>query len=264
MSAYTVYLQKVENALLSAVDNYVTKQKIDADGICTIRMKTRILSMYADMIPLLHNCECVEEEQFNQIQNHIIKLTGTPSIGLIDQDDLSCGGISTQIIHVTGGEPVEVYGQQECRSLTLVKNVPYPVNFGQSIGLNGSAWVFPGKPFCYNSFGEVGFGITNRTSNGFTVTADDDCTFEFCVLGIGSGSSTRTFYDNGVFDMNADTPTPVTFNITMPKSNYSLQVECYDVTGTLQQHRLTNVTINGFTVETIVNVTVRWEAETYA
>lgn len=267
MSTYTEYISKVESALVKAVDTYVTKQKIDADEICHVRIKTRVLSMYTDMIPLLHNCGCVSADQLKQIQNHIIKITATPSIGIIDDDDLACGGISTQIIRVTGDGTggSSATPQQECRNVSLIKDTPFAIHFGNTIGTSGSSWVFPGKPFCYNSFGEVGFGISSRDQNGFTVTADEDSTFEFCVLAIGSGggAAANTYYDNGVFDMEGETPTAVLYAIQMPVNDYSLTVECYDETGTMQQHRLTSVSVNGFTVETMVKTTVRWEAEAH-
>lgn len=182
MSTYTVYLSKIEAALGTLVNDIVNKQKIAHPYLCSTRTKGRILSMFVDMFPLLYNCDCVSESQLNQIQNLIIKLTATPSIGLIDQNDLSCGGIQTQIVHSTSESGSGVIASQQCGSINLSAGVIATIVFGQNLGTSGNDWVFMGTPFCYNGEGIIAFSITSRTANGFKVESIEDATFTYCAI----------------------------------------------------------------------------------
>jgi hypothetical protein len=186
MSAYTDYLYKIENALTSLVSEVVTKQKIDHPQLCEKEMKAKILSMYVDVIPLAYGCDAISEEELLQIENHIIKLTGDPTIGLIDQDDLSCGGIQTSVVHTipsgSGGGSGGVGNVPVCASVSLIAGVPQLVTFGRSLGSSGSDWIFMGTPFCYDSYGIIAFDVTSRTANGFTVTAISNSTFTYCAI----------------------------------------------------------------------------------
>jgi hypothetical protein len=67
--------------------------------------------------------------------------------------------------------------------ITLVAGVPYAVLFVRISVLDATKWIFRGIPSCYNANNEaVGFEITSKTGTGFTVTAMDNCTFEYnCV-----------------------------------------------------------------------------------
>ena len=99
MSTYTTYLANAEDALMTMVNTFVNKQQIDSKDLCEYRTKARIMSMFVDMIPLLYNCDCVTEDEFFQMQNLMIKISSDSTLGIIDEDDLSCGGITSTVIH---------------------------------------------------------------------------------------------------------------------------------------------------------------------
>lgn len=64
--------------------------------------------------------------------------------------------------------------------ITLLAGVAYPVTFLRISVLTSANWIFRGIPLCYNSNnGVVGHEITNKTGTGFTVTAEENATFEY-------------------------------------------------------------------------------------
>lgn len=63
--------------------------------------------------------------------------------------------------------------------VSLTKDVAYPVLFTQISVIDATKWIFQGIPLCYDSDGQqIGHNITNKTGTGFTVTAQEDATFE--------------------------------------------------------------------------------------
>ena len=67
--------------------------------------------------------------------------------------------------------------------VSLLAGIPKLITFANISVLTASSWVFAGVPTCYSAGNEgIGYDITLRTGNGFTVTALEDSTFEYmCV-----------------------------------------------------------------------------------
>lgn len=68
-------------------------------------------------------------------------------------------------------------------------------------------------------------------------------------------------YDSGIVSLTAFTPQVITFASSMPSASYQINLTATDSFGTVQPDIVvTSITVNGFTVEAPVNVTLRWEA----
>jgi hypothetical protein len=176
----------LEEAYCDMVDTYITKQQTDSKDLCEYRIKLSIICMFLDIIPLIYNCDCVSDEEFLQMQNLIIKITGDTSLGIIDADDLICGGITTQVVHtvvvhtVTGSSALTSEWIQRGR-ISLTADVPYHVIFSSTLGTSGSSYMLVHDAW-NSTTAEVGHTISDQTQNGFDVVAVENCVFHYLAI----------------------------------------------------------------------------------
>jgi len=58
----------------------------------------------------------------------------------------------------------------------------YDVSFDTSIGTNINGLGYTLTINCYDSNGVVGYNVSNRSQNGFTITPDVDASIEYCAI----------------------------------------------------------------------------------
>ncbi len=180
MSTYTTYLDTLESDLTDYINTFVTKQQIDAKGLCAYKTKARILAIFTDMIPLLYNCDTISDDEFEQMQNLILKITGDTDLGIIDSDDLACAGISSQITRTVSGIGTTTNIQIQRGKVNILANIPINIMFTETMGTGGSDYSL--QSTCYNTYGIVGYTISARTQYGFVVTAIEDSIFEYIAI----------------------------------------------------------------------------------
>lgn len=133
---------------------------------CCLRNKIKILAMYLDSLPRFHTGNCVEDADVTTIALHINQLLGYPHWPVIDGSDI----IATTTIT---GAPVPAHDALEAAWNTTIGLAPTTIVFSDSLGTSGSTW---GMSFIiYNALGQdVGYTISNRTKDGFTIVATED------------------------------------------------------------------------------------------
>ena len=186
---FQTYYTNLKEAFVRYVNTYINKQMIDADNICAYRTKAKILAMYVDMLPLIYNCDCLSDEtELQPLENLALKILRDcdyDSIGMLDHTDTTQYGTildNCLLTDVDIEEETMSYPLIERGNKALISGDPTDVTFTQTLGTSGTS--YSATFSCYNSSNEaVGYVITSRDQNGFTVTADEDARFEYtCVL----------------------------------------------------------------------------------
>jgi hypothetical protein len=133
---------------------------------CCLRNKIKILAMYLDSLPRLFSGSCVEDADVTTISLHINELLGYPNWPTIDGSDI--------VTYTTiNGIPVATSDPLEFAWNTTIGLAATNIVFDQSLGTSGSTWGM--SYIIYNALGqEVGYTISNRTKDGFTIVATED------------------------------------------------------------------------------------------
>jgi hypothetical protein len=103
--------------------------------------------------------------------------------------------------------------------------------------------------------------VSATGQNSVASAADITCNHMRVILNsyMTSAPTVLAGYDSGIVSLTASTPQAITFASSMPSISYQINCTATDSSGTEQPVVITNITVNGFTVETLVNTTLRWE-----
>ncbi len=187
--AFSTYYISLKAAYEDYVASFITKQQIDSEDICAVRTKAKILAMYVDMLPLIFNCDCLSDEtELQPLENLALKILrdcDTDSIGMLDHTDTNTYASildNCLLIDVDVDETTMASVLIERDNVAVTGGVARVITFTNTLGSGGNS--YSATFSCYNSSNEgVGFVITSRDENGFTVTADETGRFEYtCVL----------------------------------------------------------------------------------